>query len=657
MTERKRLMYINRQPSLWRHSSPVVMVTPQDDDDDETISLSPLFLEPLNADFDGDTSALYVIHDEEALDEMNEKAYLKRYVNYDTNRDFLAVLRHESLYAAFILTENTIPDSKENPIEINNLEELPEDFDWYNNRLNYPIKINDSVFTYGICLFNKWCGFNQIELTKSITKKESNNVSRAIFRYFNKSSEQFYKQLRDLSNKLFFFITTTIHCPSINVNEMADLVDDFTKDLFKKLPSDNVELGYHINHGLIKRCINNFNKKHQLYKLFKSGSRFSETQLARSCINIGYSADAQNVVIPQPIKGNLLTGLTKEDFFLGSPGTRKSIRDKSKWTPDSGYLERTLVMALSVLEIIEQDCGGSNFLEFVVFSDKHAETLVGKYYKDPQEPWMDWEILDFYTAKDFINKKIYIRSPMTCTTPNNKMCRICFGERQFSTKYLGIVCGQTISERLTQLVLRTFHTSGSAELTLISSVVAFIRDNLIDIIREDDNIILVFNTKNMVQSITKLNGYLKNEINGDNCHVIFSSYKDTVMNNDTIRMLKQIQNLLKTQKSPKKPPVEYYLDLMTLVLQVGTPYSSFVEMVFSNMFMTNKKEKSFWRYNPDEKIQIKLGDKTLASHLSPLLGLLYQPNRNTIAEMNKLEELDIDNIDLTIYEKIFLSRL
>lgn len=50
MSEKRRLMYINRQPTLWRHGSPGVIVTPQDDDEDETISLSPLFLEPLNAD-------------------------------------------------------------------------------------------------------------------------------------------------------------------------------------------------------------------------------------------------------------------------------------------------------------------------------------------------------------------------------------------------------------------------------------------------------------------------------------------------------------------------------------------------------------------------------------------------------------------------------
>ncbi len=657
MSERKRLMYINRQPTLWRHGSPAVLVTHQDDDEDETIGLSPLFLEPLNADFDGDTSALYVIHDEEALEEMDDRAYLKRYVNYDTNRDFLAVLRHEALYAAFILTETVKPETTKDLIKINSLEELPEDFTLYNDKLKHPVQIGEDLYTYGICLFNKWCGFSQIQVTKPVAKKEANTVSRAIFRYNNTDTYRFYTKLKDICNKLFLFITTTKHCPSINVNEMADLVDDTTKSLFKKLPNNNVELGYHINQGLIERCVDRFNTTHQLYKLFKSGSRFSKTQLARSCINIGYSADAQNIVIPQPIRGNLLTGLTQEDFFLGSPGTRKSIRDKSKWTPDSGYLERTLVMALSVLEISEQDCGGSNFLEFIVFSDKHAETLVGKFYKDPQEPWTDWSILDFKTAREFINKKIYVRSPMTCTTPNNKMCRMCFGQRQFSTKYLGIVCGQTISERLTQLVLRTFHTSGSAELNLITSAVAFIRDYLVDIICEESKITLVFNTTSVHESITKLEGYLRQQIETDQTYVIFSAWEEPVINNDTISMLKQIQSLLKTQKAPRKPPVEYYLDLMDLVLQVGTPYSSFVEMVFANMFMTNKKEKQFWRYNPEDRIQVKLGDRTLSSQLSPLLGLLYQPNRNTIAEMNKLEELEIEKIDLTIYEKIFLSRL
>ena len=311
---------------MWRHGAPVVMISPQDDDQDETISLSPLFLEPLNADFDGDTVALYTIHDEEALDEMEEKAYLKSYVNYDTNRDFLAVLRHEALYAAYVLTEFISP-IEGNPYEIPNLGQLPESVEWYNDGLNYPILLHNNLYSYGVCLFNKKCGFSDVVINKSITKKHTNLVSKEIYKNVQYDSGKFYRQLHKLDNFLFYFISSTKHCPSINVNEMAELVNAENKALFKKLPDNNVILGYHINEALIDRCIEKFDTSYHLFKLYKSGSRFSKTQLARSCINIGYIADAQNIVVSQPIKGNLLTGISKEQFFLGAPGTRKSIRD------------------------------------------------------------------------------------------------------------------------------------------------------------------------------------------------------------------------------------------------------------------------------------------------------------------------------------------
>ena len=80
--ELKRLLFANRQPTLWRHGAPAVLVEPTDDDDD-TIRLGPLMLEPLNADFDGDTVALYGIHDIDALIELKEKAYIQNVINYD----------------------------------------------------------------------------------------------------------------------------------------------------------------------------------------------------------------------------------------------------------------------------------------------------------------------------------------------------------------------------------------------------------------------------------------------------------------------------------------------------------------------------------------------------------------------------------------------
>ncbi len=52
--KQKRLAFINRQPSLWRHSAPGVLIEPIEDDENESIQISPLILAPMNADFDGD---------------------------------------------------------------------------------------------------------------------------------------------------------------------------------------------------------------------------------------------------------------------------------------------------------------------------------------------------------------------------------------------------------------------------------------------------------------------------------------------------------------------------------------------------------------------------------------------------------------------------
>jgi hypothetical protein len=112
-----------------------------------------------------------------------------------------------------------------------------------------------------------------------------------------------------------------------------------------------------------------------------------------------------------------------------------------------------MTMALGIIEIVEEDCETDNYIELIIFSEKHAKSLVGKYYKLPDQI-MDWEVLDLKAAKSLINNKIYIRSPMTCQTPNFRVCQKCFGKRDMPTKYVGVSAGQIISERLTQLIMR-----------------------------------------------------------------------------------------------------------------------------------------------------------------------------------------------------------
>ena len=438
-----------------RHSCPIVLVEPTDDPDDETIHVSSLFLEPLNADLDGDTVALYMIHDLAALKECEEKAFLRNTIHYDQNDNYLATIRHEALYAAFVLTREKFNKDDIVFYNLENLNQLPENVHIWNESLYSAVQMKTGeMYSYGMCLFNKFCGFDKIIINNSIGKKSADRISEEIYNHFNKDNKKYYENLTNLEKQLFFFTSVSKYAPSLDIEEMVALKDDETIRLFHQLPNHNIKLGYHIVEALTNRCVAKMGEDSTLYKLFKSGSRFSRAQLARSAIAISYSADAENVVIPKPIKTSLLEGLTEDQYFRVAPATRKSIKDKSKHVPSSGYLERTLVMALSMIEIDLDDCGTDNHLEFIVMSNSHAQTLVGKYYQDPNDP-RDWEELDQKTANSYINRMIRVRSPMVCSNSNFRICQKCFGSKKLDSKYAGIVAGQLLTERLTQLTLRT----------------------------------------------------------------------------------------------------------------------------------------------------------------------------------------------------------
>jgi hypothetical protein len=321
-------------------------------------------------------------------------------------------------------------------------------------------------------------------------------------------------------------------------------------------------------------------------------------------------------------------------------------------------LERTLVMGLAVLELASDDCGTQHFLEILVTSRKHAQTLVGKWYRDPQEYSLDWKVLDLKTATSFINKKIQIRSTMTCEEPNFKICKKCFGVRKFPTNNVGVTAGQSLAERITQLILRTFHTSGGASLETDEMILEYFRDHLIDIEKIDQNIKLVFDNNEFPESLVN-NSIIYNCIDTDydNNSIIFGDDLRESSNKDIISTMNQIKTIALKKSKITKSPTEYYQDLMALLLEVGVVYSSFVEMLFTNMLIVDYENKKFWRYNQSETATEKLGSRMMASYISPLLGLLYEPNKNSIDKIN----IDVDQLleseVLTIYERIWLGKI
>ncbi len=212
---------------------------------------------------------------------------------------------------------------------------------------------------------------------------------------------------------------------------------------------------------------------------------------------------------------------------------------------------------------------------------------------------------------------------------------------------------------------KNVHESGRATLPTDEEIIDFFQKHLIDVKTEknatgNELTTLEFDTNQFPEKLITDSTSVKKiiyglqKINGNK--LVFGEDNSTIYNHDVITVVDTIKKILK-QGPVTTSVVPYYIDLMTALLEVGNVYSSFVEMLFCNMFLVDYDNKIFWRYRQNQAPTFKLGDKMMAAYISSRIGLLYQPNKNTIeqVDLEELDEIDLEN--LTIYEKIFLGRV
>ena len=182
----------------------------------------------------------------------------------------------------------------------------------------------------------------------------------------------------------------------------------------------------------------------------------------------GFISDVQGRIIPTIISSSLLKGLTPNEYFTSAYGGLKGIIDSSKNTSVSGYLTRRLIYLVSNLELSEDehDCGSHHYLKLNL-DEEFIKMFMYRVVKlDPHDGAEYIITKDNYT--DFINKIIYIRSPLTCLSKNGKICHKCYGYlfKKHNSRQIGYIAAQSIGERASQLTLRTKHISGATNISL-----------------------------------------------------------------------------------------------------------------------------------------------------------------------------------------------
>lgn len=205
-----------------------------------------------------------------------------------------------------------------------------------------------------------------------------------------------------------------------------------------------------------------------------SGARGSWSQAQQLIFSRGYVADDKNKIKTDIIKSSLIEGMTKKDYFNSCWGVRKGLLDTAISTGSTGYLTRQLIYSNYFIELDENcdDCGTTKCIPIKLaettkdgkINVEKTKTLLtsldGKYFIHNG----NIELFNSQSelAKKLIGTVVNFRTPVYCK--NKKICKKCYGENYsiLNSTQIGIIAVHSISERIMQLVLRSFHISGAA---------------------------------------------------------------------------------------------------------------------------------------------------------------------------------------------------
>lgn len=210
-----------------------------------------------------------------------------------------------------------------------------------------------------------------------------------------------------------------------------------------------------------------YSDSNKFYEWLKSGALRKEEGIIQMIGMPGILQDIKGKEIPIPITKSYGEGLDSFDYWNSIYGVRKGTIDRAVNTQESGELNKRLLANTRKLLITEEDCGTNDGVEFYI-TDKNILDRTSAFELDDIVEAGQLITLDIQQKlKKSRKDTIIVRSPLTCETSEG-VCQKCYGLMPGGNfppigTNVGVLDGQAISERSTQLTMRTFHTGGVAD--------------------------------------------------------------------------------------------------------------------------------------------------------------------------------------------------
>jgi DNA-directed RNA polymerase subunit beta' len=451
---------MNRAPSLHKHS---VQAAKAQLSSGKDIRINPLIVSGFNADFDGDTMSIMVPATYEG--EQDAKSmFPSRILFKHGDRGLVPSVSQEYVYGISKLSELNKKTGK----TFKSINEAKE----AGLKMTDQFSLNGQNMTLGQWELNKklpekykdysrvFKGSDLSKLLDKIARSEPNDVFADVINHY-----------KDLGALYSYKIGGTISIDDMVIDRKyrENLIKKWEPKI-KKIKDDQkkIEAYLALNKDIGEAQDKQLKGKNRMLELIETGalSKSKSGNVKQVLSGPGIVTDTNGNPIPIPIFKSYSEGLDTFSYFNTFPGVRKGIVDRSVNTQQSGALNKTLLSVNRRQLIVEEDCGTTEGITLKLSDnnvlDRTALNTVRGVVKRGEI--IDSRVIN--NAKEKGMESLEVRSPLTCDSSEG-ICQKCYGtlpDGQLPNvgTNVGILDSQALTERSTQLTMKTFHTGGAA---------------------------------------------------------------------------------------------------------------------------------------------------------------------------------------------------
>lgn len=466
-----RPVMVNRAPTL--HKFGIMAFKPRVIQG-KSIRMPLLPFKGFNLDLDGDTMSVHVPITEEGKAEAIKMLPSNHLLNPGTGK-LMLVPSMEAVLGLYLLTEK----GKTKKLKFKTVLDARQAIRDGRLGVTDTVEVNGIKTSTGRYLANEILPKGMRDYSKVIDKKELVKILEKVKDNHAKDYGKIADGLKDLGNKHSYYSGFSMRLEDIEpltaerdkiLKVAIAAIEKFkkTKPLKKALNKKVIEEYTKATDKMKVMMVDKLRAKGNAFsKMMDSGSKGGTNDAMQITVAPMLLVDSESKTIPIPVTKSYAEGLSTSDMWIQSYAARKGVIDRSRETADPGELSKMLASSMMGNTITVNDCGTKLGIKLSTSDDNildrfSAEDISGvvKYNE---------VITSKVMAKAKARKilKIKVRSPLKCEAGKGT-CAKCSGLDVNGKEYeigdnIGVMSAQTISEPATQLVMRTFHTGGTAQ--------------------------------------------------------------------------------------------------------------------------------------------------------------------------------------------------